>query len=156
VDEVLPTIVDLARTKLIRHHKIAVVHTNLPPAARTAVLDVLLSLGFEPRRQAARNREAELVASHMRIAFSVPKDREYLRSGYPSEPILAEAAARQMDEFQTLAADPDTSVMADILKSEFSSGLLDQGQRGEVVFRLLVSEAYRRAVRQDYPNDSLL
>ena len=153
-EEILPTIIDLARTKLICHHEIAVTHTQLQPAARTAVLDVLLSLDFEPRRQAARSREAELVASNMCIAFSVPKDREYLRCGYPSEPLLAEAAARQMDEFQTHAVDPDTSVMADILKSEFSSGLLDLGQRSEVVFRLLVSEAYRRAVRQDHPNDS--
>jgi hypothetical protein len=87
------------------------------------------------------------------MAFSVPKDREYLRSGYPSEPLLAEAAARQMDEFQMLAENPDTSVMANILKSEFSSGLLDQGQRGSVVFRHLIWEAYRRAVRTDYPND---
>ena len=111
-----------------------------------AVLDVLLTLDFEPRHQAAYDREAKLVAGHMRIAFSVPKDREYLRSGYPSEPLLAEAAARQMDEFQMLAENPDTSVMAHILKSEFSSGLLDQGQQGEVVFHQLVLEAYRRAV----------
>ena len=118
-----------------------------------AVLDVLLNLDFEPRRQAAYDREAKLVAGHMRIAFSVPKDREYLRSGYPSEPLMAEAAAQQMDEFQMLDGNPDTSVMAHILKSEFSSGLLDQGQRGEIVFRQLVSEAYRRAVRKDYPNE---
>lgn len=152
-EEILSTIIDLARTKLMCHHEIAVMHTQLQPAARTALLDVLLSLDFEPRRQAARSREAELVASNMSIAFSVPKHREYLRCGYPSEPLLAEAAARQMDEFQTHAVDPDTSVMADILKSEFHSGLLDLGQRGEIVFRLLVSEAYRRAVRQDHPND---
>jgi len=118
-----------------------------------AVLDVLLNLDFEPRRQAAYDREAKLVAGHMRIAFSVPKDHEYLRSGYPSEPLMAEAAAQQMDEFQMLDGNPDTSVMAHILKSEFSSGLLDQGQRGEIVFRQLVSEAYRRAVRKDYPNE---
>ena len=148
------SIVDLARAKLICHHNISQPYTgsHLPPAALSAVLDVLLTLDFEPRRQAARNREAEMVTSHMRIAFSVPKDREYPRSGYPSEPLLAEAAARQMEEFQRLAS--DTDVMVNILKSEFSSGLLDQGQRGEVVFRLLISAAYRRAVRKDHPNDS--
>jgi hypothetical protein len=90
------------------------------------------------------------------IAFSVPKHREYLRSGYPSasEPILAEAAARQMDQFQILVSIPNTSVMANLLESEFQSGLLDQGQRHEVIVHQLVSEAYRRAVRQDYPWDS--
>jgi hypothetical protein len=150
--DILSTIVDLARAKLICHHNISLQYTRLTDAAVSAVLDVLLTLDFEPRRQAVRNREAELVASHMRIAFSVPKDREYLRSGYPSEPLLAEAAARQMDQFQKLA--PDTNnVMAHILRSEFSSGLLDQGQRGEVVVRLLLSEAYRRGVRRDHVKD---
>jgi len=64
-----------------------------------AVVDVLLTLDFEPRRQVTRNQEAKLVASHMRIAFSAPKDR---RSGYPSKPQLAEAAARQMHEFRSV------------------------------------------------------
>jgi hypothetical protein len=118
----------------------------------TAVLDVLLTLDFEPRRQAAHIREAELVASHMRIAFSVLKDRGYLRSGYPSEPLLAEAAARQMHEFQKHSSEPN--LMAHLLKSEFESGLLAQGQRGEVVVRQLVSEAFRRGVLNDHPNDS--
>lgn len=36
--------------------------------------------------------------------------------------------------------------------SGFQSGLLDQGQRGEVVFRQLVSEVYRHAVQEDYAN----
>jgi hypothetical protein len=89
----------------------------------------------------------------MRIAFSVPNDRQYLHSGYPSEPILAEAAAHQMDHFQMLASSSESSVMANLLESEFQSGLLDQGQRGEVVVRQLVSEAYRRAVQKDYPKD---
>jgi hypothetical protein len=88
----------------------------------------------------------------MRIAFSVTKDHGYLRSGYPSEPLLAEAAARQMHEFQKHTSDPN--LMARLLKSEFESGLLDQGQRGEVVVRQLVSEAFRRGVLNDYPDDS--
>jgi hypothetical protein len=144
---------NLARAKLIRHTTIL----GGPPtrAAGLAVVDVLLYLDFEPRRQVAHEREAEMVASHMRFAFSIPKSREYVRSGYPSEPFLAEAASRQMDEFQR-ARGHDSSAMAKILRDEFSSGLLEQGQRGEVVFRQLLSEAYRRAVRQDHPEKSPL
>jgi hypothetical protein len=67
----------------------------------------------------------------MCVAFSIPKHREYLRSGYPSEPILAEAAARQMVEFQTLAADGrDTSVMASILQTESNRGLQHNFSKG--------------------------
>jgi hypothetical protein len=150
--EILPTIVDLARAKLICNHDIWARARALDRDAVLAVVDVLLTLDFEPRRQVTRNQEAKLVASHMRIAFSVPKEREYIRSGYPSEPLLAEAAARQMDNFQTLT--PMTNVMLETLEDEFSSGLLDQGQRGEVVFRLLLSEAYRRGVRTDHAKDS--
>jgi len=148
-NEIVKRIVDLARAKLISQQNISIPHSEVTPSAVSAVLDVLLSLDFEPRRQATRDREAELVASHMRIVFSVSKDREYIPSGYPSEPLLAEAAARQMDEFQLLAG-PNTNVMVNLLKSEFTSGLLDQGQRGEVVCRQLISEAYRCAVREDH------
>jgi hypothetical protein len=151
-EDILSTIVDLARSKLICDHNIGAKRSELKAAASTAVLDVILNLDFEPRREAALNREAQLVASHMRTAFSVPQHREYFRSGYPSEPILAEAAVCQMDSFQTLT--PGVNVMAEILKDNFSSGILDQGSRGEVVMRQLVSEAYRRAVKRDYPNDS--
>ena len=117
------------------------------------MLDILISLDFDPRCEAAYNRVAQLVASHMRIAFSVPKDREYLRSGYPSEPLLAEAAAQQMHDFE--CDRPDLNMMAEMLRSEFVSGLLDLGQRGEIVFRLLLSSAYRRAVLHDHPDKSL-
>ena len=97
-DQILPTIVDLARAKLICHHKITIRHQDLKRPAVTALLDVLLSLDFEPGRPKAHNREVELIADHMRIVFSVPEHREYLLSGYPSEPLLAEAAARQMHQ----------------------------------------------------------
>lgn len=142
---------DLARAKLICNHNISVKPWDLDRNAVLAVVDVLLTLDFEPRRQITRDREAQLVASHMRTAFSVPQERGYIRSGYPSEPLLAEAASRQMDKFQTLT---DTNVMLNTLKHELDSGLLDQGQRGEVVFRLLLSEAHRRGVRKDHASDS--
>ncbi|KAF9507409.1 hypothetical protein BS47DRAFT_1351722 [Hydnum rufescens UP504] len=153
-DQVRSTIVDLARSKLILNSNISQNYDTVAPAAKTAVLDVLLNLDFEPRRQVALDRETQLVAGHMRVVFSVPKECEYIRSGYPSEPLLAEAASRQMDEFQQRASNPSINAMAQILQSEFNSGILDQGQRGEVVFRLLLSEAYRRAVREDHPDES--
>jgi hypothetical protein len=97
----------------------------------------LLTLDFEP---VARLEAAHicLVASNMRIAFSVP----YFRSCYPSALLLAEATAHT-HEFQTLQ--PDVNVMAQILQINSDSGLLDQGQWGEVVWRLLVMTVYMRA-----------
>jgi hypothetical protein len=113
----------------------------------TAVLDILRTLDFEPSREATHKYETDLVASNMRTAFSVPADRAYFCSGYPSELLLAEAATRQRCEFQTFQPD----IMAQILQSNFDSGLPDQGQRGKMVWRLLIITAYMCAVRKDHP-----
>ncbi|KAH7920465.1 hypothetical protein BV22DRAFT_1181105, partial [Leucogyrophana mollusca] len=140
-------IIDFARAKLICHNNIGMPVADMPSIAKTAILDVLLCLDFEPSREAAKARQTELVASHMQTAFSMPSDRSYLRSGYPSEPILAEAAARQMDELQQQS--PGINVMATLLKERFTSGLIDRGLRGELVWRQLVMEAYLRAIRTE-------
>ena len=124
-DEILSTIVDLACAKLICNHNISAKPRDLTSNAVLAVVDVLLTLAFESRHQITCVQEAQLVASHMRTAFSIPKDREYIHSGYPSEPLLAKAVTCQMDKFQMLT---DTNVMLDALKHELDSGLLDQGQ----------------------------
>lgn len=55
---------------------------------RLAVADVRLCLDYEPQR--STNILDELVSQHMRHLYSVPAHREYTRSGYSSEPILAE------------------------------------------------------------------
>jgi hypothetical protein len=64
-------------------------------AARLAVLSTCLLLEFEPHQiVTAQLAKEKQVASHMRIVYSVPHHREYMRSGNPSEPILAEVAAK--------------------------------------------------------------
>ena len=89
-------ILELARAKLVASHDIDSSYKTFSGAAKLAVLDVQLSLDFEPRREKVQFEEAGLVESHMRVAYSIPDHREYLRSGYPSEPLLAEAAAQQL------------------------------------------------------------
>lgn len=106
------------------------------------MIDIRLMLDYEPRRQLARDRESELVASHMRIAYSVPQSREYMRSGYPSEPILAEAAAQQM------RANPEEFSALRIVEENITGGLIDRGERGELVARLLVTLALDKAVKR--------
>lgn len=106
------------------------------------MIDIRLMLDYEPRRQLARDRESELVASHMRIAYSVPQSREYMRSGYPSEPILAEAAAQEM------RANPEEFSALRIVEENITGGLIDRGERGELVARLLVTLALDRAVKR--------
>ena len=72
-----------------------------PHAAELAILGVRLLLPFEPvQRAPSQNMEEYLVERNMRIAYSVPQHCQYMRSGYSSEPILAEAAANLMRELR--------------------------------------------------------
>ncbi len=94
----------------------------------------------------------DLVASHMRTIYSIPYSREYIHSGYSSEPILAEAAARQLHSWRELemqepapALEPAVAILRDNLKHD----LLARGEIGEAVGRLLLTLAHDHAVEED-------
>jgi hypothetical protein len=144
--ELYAEILELARAKLVASRKIDSDLDTFSRAARLAVLDVQLSLDFEPRREKVHLEEANLVESHMRIAFSIPDHREYLRSGYPSEPLLAEAAAQQLWTWRK----KNPFVVVDMLTDVLESGLLDRGELGELVGRQLLLDAYHRAVEFEH------
>jgi len=145
----IPLVIELARAKLLCSNQITADFAAFSAAAKTALVDIRLMLDFEPRRQAAHTMAADLVASHMRTAYSVPKNREYLRSGYSSEPIMAEGAAQQLREFRLQQG---RSVVLDILKDNFRTGLLNGGEMGELMGRDIITEAYDRAVEKDHPH----
>lgn len=110
------------------------------PNTRSAPLSVRLLLEFDISREKAREVEMELVARNMRIVYSVPSHREYLRAGTPSEPILAEAAAVAMNRFR------DALKPVECISGLLESGLIDKGSRGELVARLLLTLAHDAAV----------
>jgi len=104
-----------------------------------AALGIRVLLEFETFLQSAE-REARLVEGHMRVVYSVPKHRQYLRGGTPSEPVLAEAAARIMSEVNSLAT------IADFLKD----GLMSKGERREFLARLLLTLAHDECIDFDF------
>ncbi|KAI6101678.1 hypothetical protein EDD17DRAFT_1786370 [Pisolithus thermaeus] len=132
-------IMALARAKLVHSSDIGAEQSDL---AMLAILDVLITIDYEPRLDLAHKCEMDMIASHMRIAFSIPQHRSYTRSGYPSEPFLAEAASRQMYRFFR----HPTISMARILWKNFESGLIDLGQNGQIIMRLLLRFAYMNAI----------
>ncbi|KAF8882369.1 hypothetical protein CPB84DRAFT_1851243 [Gymnopilus junonius] len=148
VDKFTEEALGLARAKLICYHNIDNIDANIadmPRAALMAVLDVQYSLDFEPRREKVQMQEAGLVESHMRVAYSIPSHREYLRSGYPSEPLLAEAAAEQLWTWRGKNPFVAVEKLTDIL----DTGLLDRGELGELTGRQILLDAYHRAVEEE-------
>ena len=126
-----------ARRKLTRYNDIDTLVYKFPPYALTALVDILIKLDFEPCRE-AHEHLVEMVAGHMRTTYSVPRHRRYFRSGYSSEPLLAEAAARQIVRLQ----DNGDACVGSILMERFKEGLISLGERGEVAMRVLLIEAY--------------
>ena len=112
-----------------------------------AILGVRLLLDLDTHKDHAKFLELELVSGHMRHTFSVPEHRQYLYTGYPSEPILAEAAAvclYQMN-FSPVAC----------LEYLMKEGLISKGDRGEMVARLLWLLAFDRAVHETFKTRTL-
>ncbi|THH19412.1 hypothetical protein EW146_g1745 [Bondarzewia mesenterica] len=151
-------LIDLAAIKLMGQNELKHGFEEFSREAQIAVVDVRLTLDFEPRRENVASLEATLVASHMRHVWSIPQHRQYMRSGYPSEPILAEAAARQMYIFRNNAASNAAKVpelkkkstpVLQILQRETEKGLLDLGLRGELVARVILMDAYDRAIERE-------
>ncbi|EKM74792.1 hypothetical protein AGABI1DRAFT_116751 [Agaricus bisporus var. burnettii JB137-S8] len=90
----------------------------------------------------------------MRTVYSIPQHRQYLRGGYPSEPFLAEAAARATLAYfnSTLSLQDRGDIPSIITKYKdvvpgavsawFDQGLIDKGNRGELVARMLCTLAH--------------
>ena len=66
---------------------------------RLATLCTRLDLEFDLTRSWARELTESMVGMHMRIAFNIPEHNDYINSGTPSEPLLAEAAAMFMNVY---------------------------------------------------------
>ena len=95
----------------------------------------------------------ELIASHLQILFFVSKHREYVISGYPSEPILANAALHHLDDidrqgerYHALAFMRDAVVQCHIAT----------GMRGEFVARLILILAMCKALCLSKPSGVLM
>ncbi|PIL27971.1 hypothetical protein GSI_09915 [Ganoderma sinense ZZ0214-1] len=152
-------LIDWARSKLLCETDIHAPREVYTLAAQTAVLDVRVMLPYEPGSSRAEAYQMELVERHMRTVYSVPQHRNYARSGYSSEPILAEAAARQLNHWRALDVEKTTAggdevePAVRILAQDVDGGLLDRdrGEIGEAVGRLLLVLARDRAAVKAFP-----
>ncbi|CAE6359001.1 unnamed protein product [Rhizoctonia solani] len=109
-----------------------------------ASLGIRVGITFNSMSPAAREVESRQVESHMRIVYSIPEHREYMRTGHSTEPILAEAAARFLHQ-----TDMSTGIISSgprILAQNIQQGFLAKGERGELCGRLLVTIAHDLAV----------
>lgn len=147
ISDAQTTVKGLAAAKLIGHSDYSKVKGN--PAACLAVLDTLLNLQYDPLRMQNTGLADVMVAGHMRTAFSVPIDRASMLTGYPSEPVLAEAA---LDVVEALK-EPDPLGLL-FSKLESGAGAIDKGERGENIGKLILLRAYMEGVKKEAASSS--
>ena len=132
---------ELAKMKLLHSPSTE----QLSEAAKLAAIDNAITLNYEPLRTWSHAHQDPLVANHARIVFSIPKHREYMRTGYLSEPLLAEAANRLLYEQESTSP----SFCIDTLSKCDENGMLAKGHIRETIARSIMSNAYRRAVAKE-------
>lgn len=81
-----------------------------------------------------------LVTSHMATALGVSLDRSDLLCTYPSDLILASGSLKGIINI-------GLENWLDTLLEHFSRGVIEAGERGELVFRILFLDAYIRVLR---------
>ena len=122
--------------------------------AEHAALDVRIGLSFDHTNIESREKEFFLVAWHMRLAYVVPENREFIHSGYSSEPILAEAAARLLNR-EVYSVYPIRPFIAskgpEILYAAYRANLLARDERAETVARLLMTIAHDSVIMKENP-----
>jgi hypothetical protein len=141
-------IIRLAEIKLMCADSLPADDSTQRQAAELAALGVRLLLEFEPgSHSTAGNMENVLVERNMRLAYSVPAHRKYMRSGYSSELILAEAAANIMQKLRLMPLPSvyPRDVIANIVRKNVETGMIDKGGLGELTGRLLLTLALDRA-----------
>ena len=136
----------LAKRKLILTNSAS----NAQPIGKLAAIDVILNINYEANRIASRNIQEAMVARHARLIYAIPSHREYTRTGYSSEPLLAEAAHQLVYEWEK----KEPSFLIDTLNTNNDNGVLNKGHAGEMVARVVLSSAYRRAVVQENGGES--
>ncbi|KAI5119159.1 hypothetical protein M0805_008642 [Coniferiporia weirii] len=124
----LKELVDFAAQKLTLNGE----RGTLSEEAKIAALSARLWLQLNTSLDSVRSLQNRLVESHMGVAYNVPHHKNYMYSGYSSEPILMEGAAHVWKDRERYDFDP-----LETLKSAVTRGLLAKGERGELVGRYI-------------------
>ncbi|KAK7444315.1 hypothetical protein VKT23_015327 [Stygiomarasmius scandens] len=140
IQEAFDRMIYLARCKLLNSTHVNDQYMISSYPSRTAKM-AIIGVRLMPVVEASHMLARELVASHMQTVFSVPQSREWIRSGYPSEPILAEAASWQVRHWRDKQKLGEIDCMLDMLHTHLNSDLLSPGEIGEVTGRMILLTA---------------
>ncbi|CAG8831448.1 30742_t:CDS:1, partial [Racocetra persica] len=139
-------IIELAMDKLIGGQFFSVWRKNQIKMLDTlAILGPRLCVEIAPQSEYA----PDLIANNMRLCIKVLEDRKYIVTAMPTEPVLAEASARIMN-------DPHISLteLINKLSEALKKGVVEAGYRGELTARLLLLNAWDCCIKKKILDDT--
>ena len=125
------------------------IHWKTETQNKTTIMEALaifgprLCIDIVPQSRFA----SHLIASYLHICLNISEDRECIITSMPTEPVLAEAAARMMN-------DPNVSLaeLINQLSSALKKGVVEAGYRGELTARLLLLRAWDDCIKKKHPH----
>jgi hypothetical protein len=114
---------------------------GLSDAQKLACLSARLAIDFNSTTYTGQSQEHKQVEGHMRFCLNVDDGFETMKTVFPSEPLLAEAAARLMKR-------PDFKA-PEALKNIMGGFSIHKGDRGELLALLLLCLARDAALTDD-------
>ncbi|CAG8841880.1 12447_t:CDS:2, partial [Gigaspora margarita] len=104
-----------------------------------AILGPRLCIEIAPQSSYA----PDLIANNMRLCISVLEDRKYVVTSMSTEPVLAEASARIMND-----SDISLTKLINQLSEALKKGVVEAGYRGELTARLLLLNAWDCCIKK--------
>ena len=143
-------IIELAMTKILGGDSGAFKLGQLTADMSLAILGIRLCIDISPQSRVS----SDLVAQHMRALYYVSPDREAAITGYFSEPVLVEAAARLTRFGPALSRRNRWKVLLEVLVSSLKNGIVEAGYRGELSARILLLLAWDNCCLENLPKNS--
>jgi hypothetical protein len=132
---------DFAAMKLINAEPSELPSNGLSEGQKLACLSARLAIDFNSTTYTGQRQEHAQVERHMRICLNVDDGFETMKTIFPSEPLLAEAAARFMTRTDFKAPEA--------LKEIMGGFSIHKGDRGELLALLLLCLARDAALTGD-------
>lgn len=143
-----PELADIATLEMAQRKLVTNASLSMPEnTGKLATLDTLLNLEYDPRKTHCHQLASVMVARHLRTFYSIPTSRAYMHTGYPFEPVLAEAALTLANDMsRTTSLGPLLYLYNDLDAS--TAGAIDEGERRENVGKTILLLAYTAAVKR--------
>src|SRR6185312_11125612 len=136
-------LVTFAQSKLLGGYEQMETLPTITPQMAIAILSSFASIEITPSSSLAK----QVVAGNMAICLHVSHDRSSIMARYPSDPVLAEAAAKLV---QDTFNHEKRMQMLRVLANSLTNGLVERGKRGELIGSLIIGLAMQRCQKSHF------